>query len=242
MTTAQEEGFNIISLVNTKGGAGKSSLAKILVSATLASSRNAFFIDTDITSNLHDWMVRSMAAGMWPQHGDGRHLPRLDDIFTTLEEQVDNNFQGQIFIDTQGEASVDIFRIMENSSIIVIPISLGHDTRETSLEMLDDIKAHIAKLEPDERPVVKLVRTMIPRLSGISKEMRSVFDALGQIPECIEPFVHNHNTIAMWSDEGPLYTMLEAQKKHSVKRMSAQTTTAILQEGVSVLNALMNED
>jgi hypothetical protein len=36
--------------------------------------------------------------------------------------------------------------------------------------------------------------------------------------------------------------MLEAQKKHSVKRMSAQTTTAILQEGVSVLNALMNKD
>jgi cellulose biosynthesis protein BcsQ len=48
MTTAQEEGFNIILLVNTKGGAGKSSLAKILVSATLASSRNAFFIDIDM--------------------------------------------------------------------------------------------------------------------------------------------------------------------------------------------------
>ena len=57
--------MQVITLINQKGGAGKSTLARGLLSAAEARGLKTGFLDTDKTENLAQWAGRAAAAGNW---------------------------------------------------------------------------------------------------------------------------------------------------------------------------------
>ena len=240
---SEENEFKVVATVNTKGGPGKTTLTKILISSALASHVDVVFFDADSSRNLIRWKERSEKAGTWPEEAKGYHVTTAAELFAKLNELQKSGFDGVVFIDTAGEANDANFAIIENADYVVIPIGLGIEAIETSKETLDAVRDHLATLPDDERGSVSMVRNNVPRV--LTKGTQAIFDEIGKIPECTESYIRFHNDILIWTDQGPLYTMFNdraVDKKNQTRRLHAKNTLAILEEGIDVINELMSED
>lgn len=236
------EPFTVVATVNTKGGPGKTTLTKILVSSALASDVEVVFFDADSSRNLIRWKERSEAAGTWPDNAQGYHVETAAEIFDKLNELVKDGFDGMVFIDTAGEANEATFLIIDNADVVIVPIGLGIESIETSKETLAAVHHHLEQSPADERAVVKLVRNNIPR--ALTKGTQAIFDEIGEMPECIDAHIRFHNDIITWTNQGPLYTMFSDRTAHPTNqalRLNAKNTYAILDEGLKVINEVMAE-
>lgn len=241
MSEDQEtDGFNVIAVVNTKGGPGKTTLTKILISSSLASDEAVVFFDADPSRNLIRWKERSEAAGTWPDNALGYHVSTAGEIFEKLNELVNDGFEGAVYIDTAGEANEATLLIIDNADVVLIPIGLGVESIETSNESLAAVHEHLELSPPDERAVVKLVRNNIPRI--LTKATQAIFDKIGQNADCTKSYIRFHNDIITWTDQGPLYQMYSDRNFHptnQVARLNAKNTYAILEEGLNLINEVM---
>lgn len=242
-TDKEPTAFTVVATVNTKGGPGKTTLTKILVSSALASKVDVVFFDADSSRNLIRWKERSEEAGTWPDNAQGYHVQSATEVFAKLNELVETGFDGIVFIDTAGEANEATFAIIDNADFVLVPIGLGVESIETSQETVAAVNEHIARLPADERAVVKVVRNNIPR--ALTKGTRALFDEIGKMPECIESYVRHSNDITTWTNQGPLFTMFNdraTDPTNQVLRLNAKNTYAILEEGLQVINEVMGED
>lgn len=121
-----------ITLMNQKGGAGKSTVARALLSAADARGLRGAFIDADQTGNLASWAVRASHSGLWSPEIDAYQTIDASEIEEIVDEIKEEGTVDLLVIDTAGDASRDhdIFAVV--TDLILCPILLSQSDLETA--------------------------------------------------------------------------------------------------------------
>jgi len=121
-----------ITLMNQKGGAGKSTLARALLSAGDSRGLRCAFIDADQTGNLAAWAMRAAKAGQWSDGIDAYQTIDAGEIEEIVDEIEEEGKVDLLVIDTAGDASRDhdIFAIV--ADLILCPVLLSKSDLETA--------------------------------------------------------------------------------------------------------------
>lgn len=239
MTTSEEPEFSIITVINSKGGVGKTTFTMLLGSAAHASNVNVVFLDTDPQGSLIQWVNASKKAGQWPDNCEGYHVGTAEDIMALLQKLDSDGFDGMVFVDTVGVADIATLALVNNSDVVAVPVMISPKSRDTTLQALDLIQNHVEKLPEKVRPVIKVVRNAVPK--PMIKGHKAIFEEIGTLPICTETYIHRHNLLDVWENEGPLFTRYTTQRSgEQLEKVHAQNTLAALQEGTAVINELMD--
>lgn len=121
-----------ITLMNQKGGAGKSTVARALLSAADARELRCAFIDADQTGNLAGWAMRASEGGLWSPDIDAYQTIDADEIEEIVDEIEEEGNTDLLVIDTAGDASRDhdVFAIV--ADLILCPILLSQSDLDTA--------------------------------------------------------------------------------------------------------------
>lgn len=121
-----------ITLMNQKGGAGKSTVARTLLSAADNQGLKCAFIDADQTGNLAGWAQRAAANGLWSENIDAYQTIDAKEVEEIVDEIEEEDEIDLLVIDTAGDASRDhdIYAIV--ADLILCPILLSQSDLETA--------------------------------------------------------------------------------------------------------------
>lgn len=143
----------IIGILSTKGGVGKSSIARALAVAISSSGYRVRLCDLDIAQTTTvDWYRRRLQSG-------GDSLASVE-IFRTVDEALKNtvdmlpNFDA-IILDTPGRSSVDTYKLAQAAHLIIQPTSGTLDDLTPAVRLFHELKA---KGIPYEKMVFALNR------------------------------------------------------------------------------------
>jgi len=231
--------FDVISLVNAKGGPGKTTVAQILISAALASKRKVIFFDGDPTGNLMQWMEAAIEAGNWTDNCKGYRAKTAKEIVDALLALEAEGFKGLVFVDTPGVGDISTLTMVGNSQFVVIPTSLGTASVRTTLATAEAIEKYVAKLPDARKPVVKIVRNNLPSNSRMTKKHWAVFDGLSEHPYCAKAGILNHSVVETWDAEGPLLGRYRRERNSKgLTSLHANSVRRVLDDGLGVINEL----
>ncbi len=123
----------VITLINQKGGAGKSTLARGLLSAASAGNIACGFLDTDKTENLVQWAGRATVAGNW---SDGVQAFKTLNPQEAREMIIDLEEEGDLdlfIVDTPGDANELHDQLATVSDLILCPIQPSTSDLSTAI-------------------------------------------------------------------------------------------------------------
>jgi chromosome partitioning protein len=128
----EERTMQTITLMNQKGGAGKSTLARALLGAGDTRGLRLAFIDADQTGNLARWAMRASKGGCWSPGIDAYQTIASGEIEDIVDEIEAEGQVDLLVIDTAGDASRDhdVFAIV--ADLILCPILLSQSDLETA--------------------------------------------------------------------------------------------------------------
>ena len=132
-TQEQDTKVQTITLMNQKGGAGKSTAARALLSAADVRGLRCAFIDADQTGNISNWAMRASAAGLWSSGIDVYQTIDAGEVADIAEEIEEDGGVNLLVIDTAGDVNLDhdVFAIVAN--LILRPILLSQSDLETAV-------------------------------------------------------------------------------------------------------------
>jgi cellulose biosynthesis protein BcsQ len=236
-----DDDFQVISMVNAKGGPGKTSLTKILISTGLAAGRDVVFFDGDPTGNLTAWKDAAVEAGNWPDNCKGYSVKTVAEVIHALNDLVSQNFVGLVFVDTPGVADISTLTLISNSDCVIIPTGLGTDSVQTTFETAKAIEDFLTTLEPGHRPVVKIVRNNLRR--DMTKKHLHRYDELSEHPYCSKAGISYHSVVETWDNEGPLLERYKREQAstETMTALNAKNVYKVLDEGRAVINELFDE-
>lgn len=128
----------IITLITTKGGAGRSTIALNLSVAAAATGASVLLIDTDRQGAIRQAYERRLQLMNKPnfQHITVQyslsHL--LPDALPALKTRYDT-----IFIDTPADADYRIWKMIEASDLALVPIAAGYPDLELTLKVSESL-------------------------------------------------------------------------------------------------------
>lgn len=123
----------MITLINQKGGAGKSTLARGLLSAASAANITCGFLDTDKTENLVQWAGRATIAGNWSdavQAFKTLNPQEAREMILDLEDEGDIDL---FIVDTPGDANELHDQLATVSDLILCPIQPSTSDLSTAI-------------------------------------------------------------------------------------------------------------
>lgn len=114
--------MQVITLINQKGGAGKSTIARGLISAAEARGLGTGFLDTDKTENLVQWAGRAASAGNWSDAIAGFKTLNAEEARDIVLDLDDEGEIDLFIIDTPGDASELHDLLATVSDLVLCPI------------------------------------------------------------------------------------------------------------------------
>ncbi|MDN5787461.1 ParA family protein [Pseudorhodobacter sp.] len=178
-----------ITLMNQKGGAGKSTVARALLSAGDSNGLRCAFIDADQTGNLARWAMRAAEGGLWSDAIDAYQTIDAEEVAEIVDEIATENNIDLLVIDTAGDASRDhdVFAVV--ADLILCPIMLSRSDIETARGTANFLYRMKDRAEdPSQMPAFRIMLNRVA--SRPSKGDREIIDAL-QATKLVGP---NENT------------------------------------------------
>lgn len=153
-----------ITLMNQKGGAGKTTVARALLSAADARGLRCAFIDADQTGSLTKWAVRAANSGLWSDAIDAFQTVDSREVEEIVDEVIDRDETDLLIIDTAGDASVDHDVFASVADLVICPIMLSPSDVEVSRGTANYLyrmrgRAEDPSLMPEFRIVLNRVST-----------------------------------------------------------------------------------
>ncbi|ATG38098.1 ATPase involved in chromosome partitioning (plasmid) [Phaeobacter piscinae] len=121
-----------ITLMNQKGGAGKSTVARALLSAADNQGLKSAFIDADQTGNLANWAVRAAGKGYWSPNIDAYQTMDAEEVEEIVDELEEEGKVDLLILDTAGDASRDHDIFATVADLILCPILLTQSDVDTA--------------------------------------------------------------------------------------------------------------
>lgn len=154
----------VIGLMSKKGGAGKSTIVKLLSSAVTYANHKCLVIDLDPNQDISTWWDVSKKNNLADDNLIVRTVSKDRDLFDLVEE-FDNKVRF-IIIDTKGEGvdfGVDLASVADALIIPCLNAKADGDRTQETVEWYTDLKARAE--DPDDIPPLHVVMSRVnPKL------------------------------------------------------------------------------
>jgi len=232
------ENMKVISVMTRKGGAGKTTLTRALISAAMSQGKRCLVFDADPQQALARWATK---------------LQLEDPLFTIepltkateLEEKAENAYQNDtadfVFVDTIGAAGAWADDLASESDAIVVPMMLSDDDLEITTDTFNwYVGLRERADDPEALPSFHVLLSNVPAKQSKS-ELLIEQKALSQFPVMDDYFVHRiqHKDA---SAEGFIHQIAQNRRTGPGHlRVQAARFDEALEEASSILDALTGD-
>lgn len=237
---------DVLTLMNVKGGSGKTTIARGLLSVADARELKVGFIDTDKTANFYEWATEAHTRGQWSETIEAYHVrdaKKLDQLVTEIRDEEDLDI---LIVDTPGDASA-IHEVMFGlGDLVLCPTNLTAHAVGTAAKTANShfrlralagpgaiaqfrvvINAVDAKLTWPYRKQLRRIQTEPLVGDGISPPV--------ELLQCMQTAVRRRSAYADIEDEGLLDRIIRA------KTSTQQIHLKHLHEARHEMDALLEE-
>ncbi len=152
----------VIAAMARKGGSGKTTLSRALISAAVAAGRRVLLIDTDSTGVLGTWHKRAEAAGLGSPLLRSATVESVGAVDRRIEQVYAADSADFIFIDTAGVGAEWSDGIAVLADHIVTPVMLSTSDLDVGAQTADWFKKLRARVDdPESLPRHHVVLNMV---------------------------------------------------------------------------------
>ena len=233
------DNMKVIAIMSRKGGAGKTTLGRSMVSAAMSQGKRCLVLDADPQHEFIRWANRlSISDPLFRIEP----LDVVSELTAKVEEAWQNDTADFIFIDTKGADGAWADDVAAESDAIVVPMKIsGGD-----LEITRDTYNWYAGLRkrtdnPETLPTFYVILSDWPMKP--SKTETSVEEqAIKLFPVMKDYFVKRKQHVDA-SEQGFLHDIAKQRResKNPLQRVHAKHYTEALDEAASILKALSGE-
>lgn len=230
----------VIAAMARKGGSGKTTLSRALISAAVAANRRVLLIDTDSTGVLSAWHSRADAAGLASPlltSAVAQSVAEVDQMIERAYEAASADF---VFIDTAGvgaEWSDDIAVLADH---IVTPVMLSTSDFDVGGQTVNWFRNLAGRVDdPSALPQHHVVLNMVDPKST-KADAALIEQAVGMFP-LIETVMLRRNAYKEMDQKGMLHAIaLQKQADpNPLMRPHVRHVVEALEEATDILNNVL---
>lgn len=230
----------VIAAMARKGGSGKTTLSRALISAAVAANRRVLLIDTDSTGVLSAWHSRADAAGLASPlltSAVAQSVAEVDQMIKQAYEAASADF---VFIDTAGvgaEWSDDIAVLADH---IVTPVMLSTSDFDVGGQTVNWFRNLAGRVDdPSALPQHHVVLNMVDPKST-KADAALIEQAVGVFP-LIETVMLRRNAYKEMDQKGMLHAIaLQKQADpNPLMRPHVRHVVEALEEATDILNNVL---
>jgi chromosome partitioning protein len=152
----------VIAAMARKGGSGKTTLSRALISAAVAAKRRVLLIDTDSTGVLGTWHKRADANGLGSPLLRSATAESVAAVDRTIEQVYEQDLADFVFIDTAGVGAEWSDGIAVLADHIVTPVMLSTSDLDVGAQTADWFEKLRSRVDdPDSLPRHHVVLNMV---------------------------------------------------------------------------------
>jgi len=233
------EDLKVIAVITRKGGAGKTTLTRALVSAGMKQGKRCLVFDADPQQALARWANKLELDDPLFRI---EPLTEMGELENKVEEAYESETADLIFVDTIGAAGKWADRLAQESDAIVVPMMLSDDDLEITTDTFNWYVGLRERVDDaDALPKFHVLMSNVPAKPS-KAETEVEHKALKLFPVMDDYFVHRiqHKDVAA---EGFLHVI--AQKRRSginpLGKRHAKYFDEAVSEATSILKQLIGE-
>ncbi|MGO4915997.1 nucleotide-binding protein [Pseudogemmobacter sp. W21_MBD1_M6] len=230
----------VIAAMARKGGSGKTTLSRALISAAVAAGRRVLLVDTDSTRVLGAWHARAEAGGLGSPLLHCATVESVADVEGKIEQAYVGDTADFIFIDTAGVGAEWSDGIAVLADHIVTPVMLSTSDFDVGAQTVDWFQIMKTRVdEPNSLPRHHVVLNMVdPKTTKADAALIS--EALTRFP-VIETVMMRRNTYKEMDQKGLLHALaLEKQSDpNPLMRPHVRHVVEALEEATDILNNIL---
>ena len=230
----------VIATMARKGGSGKTTLSRALISAAVAAGRRVLLIDTDSTGVLGTWHKRAEAAGLGSPLLRSASVESVGAVDRRIEQVYAADSADFIFIDTAGVGAEWSDGIAVLADHIVTPVMLSTSDLDVGAQTADWFKKLRARVDdPESLPrhhfVLNMVDTKTTRADAALIEA-----AIARFP-VVETVMMRRNVYKEMDEKGLLHAVaLQKQADpNPLMRPHVRHVVEALEEATDILNNIL---
>ena len=230
----------VIAAMARKGGSGKTTLSRALISAAVAAGRRVLLVDTDSTGVLGAWHARAEAGGLGSPLLHCATVESVAGVEGKIEQAYVANTADFIFIDTAGVGAEWSDGIAVLADHIVTPVMLSTSDFDVGAQTADWFQMLKSRVDdPSSLPRHHVVLNMVdPKTTKADAAL--IEEALTRFP-VIETVMMRRNTYKEMDQKGLLHALaLEKQSDpNPLIRPHVRHVVEALEEATDILNNIL---
>jgi chromosome partitioning protein len=230
----------VIAAMARKGGSGKTTLSRALISAAVAAKRRVLLVDTDSTGVLGTWHKRADTNGLGSSLLNATTAESVTAVDRTIEQVYEEDLADFIFIDTAGVGAEWSDGIAVLADHIVTPVMLSTSDLDVGAQTADWFEKLRSRVDdPDSLPRHHVVLNMVD-----SKTTRAdaalIGAAVARFP-VIETVMLRRNAYKEMDEKGLLHAIaLQKQADpNPLMRPHVRHVVEALEEATDILNNIL---
>lgn len=229
--------MKVIAAIARKGGAGKTTLIRAMISVVLADGHSCLALDADPQEALWRWSSRV------DDSSGGLVIKRVEStaqLSTEIEAAYENSSADFVFIDTQGAGGEWIDEVAVQCDHIVTPLMISTTDVETALQTAawyEDLQGRTS--DPHLLPTHRMILSRVPaRLTKGQREVAAM--ALETLP-LLETAMLDRNQFHDMDTHGLLHVLAERMRRNpiTVVRKNARLYEDALAEVRDILTEIL---
>lgn len=235
------DSLRVIAAMARKGGSGKTTLSRALISAAIAAGRRVTLMDTDGTDALAAWYERAEGAGYSSPLLTRTKALSIAAIEQEIERIYDEDLADLIFIDTAGVGADWSDSVAVLADHIVTPVMLSTTDFKVGIQTADWF-AHLRTRvdDPSALPRHHVVLNMVP-----TKPTKADAELIAQAVNCfpvIETVMMHRNAFKEMDRLGLLHAIALARQNDPNPLMKPHVRPLVeaLEEATDILNAIIS--
>lgn len=231
------ENLKVISIMTRKGGAGKTTLTRALVSAAIAQGKRCLVFDADPQQALARWATKlKIEDPLFTIET----LSKVSELEAKAEATYENDTADLIFVDTIGAAGKWAEDLARESDALIVPMRLSDDDFEITTDTFNwyvDLRGRVD--DPSALPSFKVVLSAVsPRQSKAEVEVEQ--KALKNFPVLDDYFLFRKQHIDA-AAHGFVHDLAKQRREsiNPLKRRHAKHFEEALEEASDILKAVV---
>ena len=227
--------MKVISAIARKGGAGKTTLIRAMISVVIADGHSCLALDADPQAALSRWDSRITGDR------DRLVIKRVEstaELSTEIEAAYENGTADFVFIDTPGAGGDWIDEVAVQCDHIVTPVMPSFTDVDTALQTAawyDDLKDRTA--DPHLLPSYRAILTKVPaRLTRGQREVAAV--AFDKLP-LLETALLDRNQFGDMDGHGLLHELAATMRSHPI--VVVRKNARLYEDAIAEVRDILNE-
>ena len=230
----------VIAAMARKGGSGKTTLSRALISATVAAGKRVLLIDTDKTGVLGEWHRRAEAADLGSPLLSSTTVESVADVSAAIDHVYEHDLADFVFVDTAGvgaEWSDGIAVLVDH---IVTPVMLSTSDLAVGAQTADWFTALQGRVDdpsslPRHHVILNMVDTKATRADATLIEQ-----AVARFP-VVETVMMRRNVYKEMDQKGLLHAiaMQKQADPNPLTRPHVRHVVEALEEATDILNNIL---